>query len=181
MLTDRGMDQINIHHLVALENYDQLMETLNDSITDSRLEKLNAIVMLSLKKCGRGKGYSILPQEKFKKVIDFSMSNNVTVGFDSCSCHRFLDAVKGSEDYERIEMMAEPCESSAFSVYISAEGKFYPCSFAEDVKEFGEGLDVANCDDFIKDIWMHDKTVKFRNKLLSGNRECPIYKIYDKK
>ena len=136
--------------------------------------------MLSLKQCGRGEGYHILPQEKFSKAVKFAMDNNIAVGFDSCSCHRFLDSIKGSEDYKKMSMMAEPCESSAFSVYISVEGKFYPCSFAENVDEFGDGLDVVDCENFIRDIWMNKKTVQFRKNLLSGNRECPIYKIYDK-
>ena len=53
-LTDREMKQINMHFMISDETYDACMETLNDMITDPRLTELNAIVLLSLKKKGRG-------------------------------------------------------------------------------------------------------------------------------
>jgi len=178
----RSRFAINIHHLVAMENFDQLMETLQDRLTDPRLSKLNAIVMLSLKKCGRGTGFNVLPQSKFKQIVKFALENNIAIGFDSCSCHRFLDSIKDlpESQYKQMEMMSEPCESTKFSSYISTEGKFYACSFCEEAEEFGEGIDVVNCNDFVKDVWMHERTVNFRNKLLNNGSQCPVYRIYDK-
>jgi hypothetical protein len=179
MLTSRGMDQINIHHLVAKETYCQLMETLNDILTDPRLKKLNAIVLLSLKQCGRGSNYNILSQEKFNHLLEFAFSNNITIGFDSCSCHRFLDCVKNKDNYEKIKLFSEPCESTLFSIYISAEGKFYPCSFCENIENYEDyEIDMINCDDFINDVWMSEKAMNFRKKLLDNDRACPVYKIY---
>ena len=52
-LTDRGMDQVNIHMMVSNETYKTLLETLDDYENDERLAKMKAIVMLSLKKKGR--------------------------------------------------------------------------------------------------------------------------------
>ena len=184
LLTDRGMTQINIHHLVANENYDQLTETLNDRLTDSRLSKLNAIVLLSLKQKGRGKSFTSLPIEKFKKIVDFALDNNISIGFDSCSASKFLQSVKGRENYKNYETCCEPCESTLFSNYINAECISFPCSFTEGTTGWIDGLDVKNCNDFLKDIWYHPRTVAFRNKLLltaknncNNCRECPIFKV----
>jgi hypothetical protein len=56
-LTDRGMKQCNIHMLVSLETEDMVWETLKDRLVDPRLEKLNAIVLLSLKKKRQGQEF----------------------------------------------------------------------------------------------------------------------------
>jgi hypothetical protein len=178
-LTDRGMTQVNIHHLVATEVYDNVMETLKDSMTDSRLAKLNAIVLLSLKKKGRGVNLTNLPQDKFAKIIDFALSNNIRIGFDSCSCHKFLAAITHLPENIRkqLETMAEPCESTCYSVYVDVEGKMYPCSFCEGINTWNDGIDMTIPRDFIKDIWYNERTVAFRDMLLKNKRNCPIYTI----
>jgi hypothetical protein len=43
-LTDRGMEQVNIHALLAEETFEKCMEAIDLVQTDSRLENLNAIV-----------------------------------------------------------------------------------------------------------------------------------------
>ena len=184
MLTDRGMPQINIHFMISLETFEQAMETLNDILTDPRLEKMGAIVFLSLKKKGRGKNFTPLSQDKFKQLVDFSLENNISIGFDSCSAYKFLQSVKDSDNFEQFKMCSEPCESSAFSIYCNSDGTFFPCSFAEGHQEWKEGLDLANCDNFYKDIWYHPKTIAFRESLLNTSknnllhcRECPLFKI----
>lgn len=43
-----------------------------------------------------------------------------------------------------------------------------------------EGLDVVNCNNFIKDIWMNEKTKLFREKCIgciSNGGSCPHYSI----
>jgi hypothetical protein len=74
-----------------------------------------------------------------------------------------------------IDIWVDPCESSCFSTYINCEGIFFPCSFLEGEGEWKEGLNVLTCESFNKDIWMHPKTIAWRNKLLSVNRRCPYY------
>lgn len=182
-LTDRNLEQVNIHCMISEETFDNAWETLQDRLTDPRLEKLKAIVFLSLKKKGRGISFTPLSQDKFKKIVQFAMDNNVGIGFDSCSAFKYLKSVEDHPLFSTFEMYSEPCESSAFSVYCNTEGKFFPCSFSEE-GEFGDGLDVANCDDFMKDIWNHPKTVAFRDGLLetaNGNklkcRECPLFEV----
>lgn len=183
-LTDRGLLQTNIHCMISDETFEQAMETLHDILTDERLKKLNAIVFLSLKKKGRGVGYSPLSDEKFKDLISFSTKNNIRFGFDSCSAYKYLKCVESESYFDTIKQYCEPCESSLFSVYINVDGLFVPCSFSDGSEGWEEGLDVKNCDDFVKDIWMNEKTIKFRENLLNtehGNhlscRECPLYKI----
>ena len=64
-LTDRGMDQVNIHCMISEETYDNALDTLIDIQNDPRLGKLNAIVFLSLKKKGRGKGHTSLSMDRY--------------------------------------------------------------------------------------------------------------------
>lgn len=177
-LTDRGMKQINIHQLISDETYDQVLETISDMKTDPRLAKMNAIVFLSLKQKGRGTQYNPLAFDKFKSIIEFSMDAKINFGFDSCSANKFLMAVKDTPAYKQFEISAEPCESSLFSTYIDVDGKFHPCSFSPKTDLWGdEGIDVASCTDFLRDIWFNEKTVKFREVLIQGHRNCPFYKI----
>lgn len=182
-LTDRGMNQINIHIMTSLETYDNVMETLNDRLVDPRMSKMNAIVLLSLKQKGRGKNFTSLPIEKFKNIVDFALDKKISIGFDSCSAYKFLQSVKNRENYKDYEMCCEPCESSIFSSYINCEGKFFPCSFMEGMEGWEDGIDVINCEDFVKDVWNHPRTVNFREKLLSTSnnclkcRKCPVYEV----
>lgn len=90
-----------------------------------------------------------------------------------------LDCIYGYDDYERLKKCIEPCESTCFSAYIDVEGKFFPCSFCPGQGDWVEGLDVIHCNDFIEDIWMHEKTVKFRNQLLLNNRKCIMYDLFN--
>lgn len=177
-LTDRGMDQVNIHLVLSEKNFDMALETIADVKNDPRLAKLNAIVFLSLKQKGRGVKAERLSLPKYREVIEFAMESGIGFGFDSCGAHKFLGAIKGHPHYKQLEASVEPCESSLFSTYIDVEGKFHPCSFAPNTETWGEeGIDVLECEDFLKDVWFHERTVNFRNTLLKGERNCPLYTI----
>lgn len=162
--------------MLSDETYDQVIETIQDYHKDPRLSKMNAIVLLSLKKKGRGEGFHSLTQNQFNTILNLSLSNKIKFGFDSCGANKFLKAIEGKEELKYLETYVEKCESTLMSSYVNVDGKFVPCSFCENT-EFGEGLDVLNCNDFIEDIWNHAKTEIFREKLLSCNRNCPIYEI----
>ena len=56
-LTDRGMNQVNIHRCIHEDNFESTMKLLDAIGDDSRLEKHHAIVFLSLKQKGRGIGF----------------------------------------------------------------------------------------------------------------------------
>ena len=171
-LTDRGMKQINIHQMICLENFDETKQVLNDYLTDSRLKKLNAIVLLSLKPKGRAENnFHKLPQDKFNELVHLALDNNIPLGFDSCGCYKFLKSIEGMDRYKNMETFAESCESTIYSCYINVDGYFFPCSFAENGNE--NGLSVINCDDFLKDIWYNEKTNEFRKKAIDC-RNCKI-------
>jgi len=175
-LTDRGLDQTNIHMMICQEYLDQAFETLDDYLTDGRLSKLNAIVFLSLKQKGRGVNHTPLTQEQFKSLVDKAFELNVPIGFDSCGANSFMDAIKGRDNEQELLTHVEPCESTLFSSYIDCFGKFYPCSFAPGYDGWDDGIDVLEYDNF-KEIWNHPRVDVFRNKLLDCKRNCPMYKI----
>lgn len=187
MLTDAGMTQINIHQMISEETFADAMQLMQSSQTDPRLEKLNAIVFLSLKTKGRGKAFHPLDQDHFNQLIGYAFANDVRIGFDSCSTFKFFNAVEDHARFKEFQILAEPCESTLFSSYINVRGEFFPCSFAEGSMEgwdHGEGLDVVNCEHFLTDIWYHDKTIEFRDKLIHtatcnrlNCRQCPIYRV----
>lgn len=173
-----GITQTNIHQLVATESFDGIMQLLEDCKTDKRLAELNAIVLLSLKPKGRGVGFTKLSKEKFKIIVDTAFKLGISIGFDSCSCQRFIKAVIDDPKIEEYRMMAEPCESfGMFSCYINAEGIYYPCSFAEGEGEWKDGINVVECNDFIKDIWYHPLVNKYREIMIKNGRNCPIFEI----
>lgn len=178
LLLDMGLSQVNIHSLVAKETYPRLIELLVESLTNERLKNLNAVVLLGLKQKGRAKGqFSSLCQDRFKSLVSFALANRIRLGFDSCSAFKFLNSVP---DRTKYEIVAEPCESSIYSVYIDVDGNYYPCSFMEGEDEWKEGLNVIDCNDFLEDIWYHSKTINFRNKVIKGRieeRGCCHYEI----
>ena len=181
--TVRQVMAINMHFMISEETYDSCLETLKDIKEDERLSDLNAIVLLSLKKKGRGVGFNPLPTDKYNEIVQFCLDNDINFGMDSCGAKKFLDAVKDHPDYDRFKMVCEPCESTNFSQYIDVNGDFYPCSFCEDVEDWGKGISVLSISDFLKDIWYDDRVKKFRDSLNSNcdnchkARECPIYDV----
>jgi MoaA/NifB/PqqE/SkfB family radical SAM enzyme len=181
-LTDRGMRQINIHFMISEQTIDKAYEVINDMKVDQRLKSMNAIVFLSLKTKGNAKnGFQQLSQEKFNALSEYAIDNNVSIGFDSCSSFKFfrsLDENKKITESFRKNMYecVEPCESSVYSSYINTEGKYFPCSFCENVDGW-TGIDVLGANDFLQDVWYNPKTIEFRKKLLDCKRDCPIYKI----
>ena len=183
-LTDRGMKQVNIHCLAASETFLRCIETAQDTIVDSRLAKLNALVYLSLKQKGRGTTMNKFTDEQFNSLMDFCFDGHVRIGMDSCTGPKFLDYVKrsrmSSEEKKQMELVSEPCESMLFSIYVNVDGTVFPCSFCEKANSnWNQGFDLIQLhkDDFIKNIWNSEKIVDWRTKLLYGNRCCPIYNV----
>jgi len=167
----------NVHFMISQESYTKAFEIIDDMSRDSRLKNMNAIVFLSLKQKGGGKDFKTLTTEQYTKLVNYALDKGVRFGFDSCGAHRFLEAVKDHKNYDNFKMMAEPCESSCFSSYINAKGEYFACSFTEGHKDFPEGIDVLEAEDFVKDVWHAKGTTKFRDNLLKMGRHCPLYKI----
>lgn len=172
LLTDKGMTQVNIHVVVSEESFEKCMKVIDDAKTDPRLEKLNAIVFLMLKNKGRGATYKLISKEKYKQLVSYALNKKINIGFDSCSAFSFLNAV---EDRTKYEKYSEECESTRFSMYINVDGKYNHCSFAEN----GEGLDVLNCNNFLRDIWFHPEVVAFRNKSIENSKKDISCQLFD--
>ena len=174
------MPQVNIHVLLAEETYDQCFDVLNDRLTDFRLANLNAVTFLWLKPKGkRNKLTQIKSLSKLSKLTNYALDNGIIFGLDSCSAKNFLKSIKQRPEYDRLKDYVEPCESTLFSYYINVEGKGFPCSFAE---EAYDGIDFAQIDDFIEEVWEDVDTVEFREKLenlhkVNGIRSCPIFNL----
>lgn len=176
MFTDAGMSQVNIHFLLAKETYKEALEVVKDIMFDPRLEKLNAIVFLQLKKKGRAEtneGYNYIKSvSSYKRLIDFCEANGVNYGFDSCSAPLYFKTIEKNKDYNNLVQYAEPCESGLFSSYINCKGEFFPCSFAEGEGDWATGLNVLRAENFVEYIWTHPKLLKFREELLNSSNGC---------
>jgi hypothetical protein len=174
MFVDAGMTQCNCHFMLANESLDRAYQTVRDMKTDKRLGGMNAIVFLQYKDKGNGKGRytSIRDVETYKKLIDFCNEKHVNYGFDSCSAPLFLKAIEGDEKAESLAMMSDCCEAACFSSYVSSTGMFYPCSFCEGEGEWVNGISVLECQDFMRDVWMHPRVMAWRSKLLGTTEKC---------
>ncbi len=171
-LTDVGMKQVNIHMLLAEETYEEVLELIEDIKTDPRLEKLNAVVFLSLKAKGRGRRLTSLGEGKFRAVLMQLRRKAISYGFDSCTANKFLSFLS-SEYKEKVKDFVEPCESGLFSIYINVDGIAFPCSFTET----GEGIDIKSINNFLEDVWFSKMFIAWRKKLLKNKRNCPVYRI----
>lgn len=174
---------VNIHFMLSNETYEKAFEVVEDIANNKCLADMNAIVFLQYKPKGKHPDafHSVLDVGKYRKLINHCEKNGVRYGFDSCSAPLFFQSVKGRDDEELLESLAESCESGIFSIYINSRGFFFPCNFTEDEKGWENGLDVANCDDFLKYIWYNKRTVEWRENLLSttkdGHRHCPTFDL----
>ncbi len=174
LLTDAGLEQVNIHQLASQQTFNRCFTTLKDMEKDPRLEKLNATVFLGLKKKGRGENYDPLTQNQFKVLVDHALGKQLRIGFDSCTAHKFLEIIRNTEYYDQMVNLVEPCESTLFSIYIDVEGNVYPCSFCEGaIGKLGNILEAKD----VMEIWNGDGIKRFRNHLLALGRKCPVYEV----
>jgi len=189
LATVRGMKQINIHYFLSEETYEQGMQLIDDIENDPRMKDFNALVFLSAKLRGRAKknDFHLLSQEKYDKIaLKALYSEKISVGMDSCSAFKTLEAYKNEPNYDQIYQAVEPCESSIYSTYINVDGEYFPCSFSEGLDhgeksgDWRKGLNVLECEDFVKDIWFSEKTRKFAdevNACRSCGKSCSIFEI----
>ncbi len=184
LLTESGVKQVNIHQLMCEESYNDIIRLFKAISEDTRLYNLHAIILLSLKRKGRGIVYNPLSPEKFRSLVSDALAYKIPIGFDSCTAPRFLALVRDDPKRSVFQTLTESCESTLFSAYINFAGKFFPCSFTEDEDEWQEGIDVTLCQNFLQDVWNHTSTRRFREKLLAtatknqdNCRECPVFDI----
>lgn len=171
-LKEAGQKNINCHVMVSKETLSWIKEIYENPTFDV-IRFLGAVVLLSLKKCGRGKGFTSVSRYEFDHIIDRFINAEIPFGADSCSAHKMIQAFADLEKPLMIESVI-PCESSLQSIYCSVDGIFYPCSFNEK-EEFG--VQCTNTTNFIDDVWNSKQFEKFRTELLKNKRKCPSYNI----
>ena len=158
MLLDNGV-KTNIHYVLSRDTIDTAINILNGLI-DYR-NGINAVVFLLYKPVGLGKEENVLHANDGKVRKFFNALDNrkckFKVGFDSCSCSGLLNF---SSSYSK--NLIDFCEGARFSMYISADMKAMPCSFANQDKNWHYQLDS---DHTIRDAWDSEIFEKFRNKL----------------
>ncbi|KKN31045.1 hypothetical protein LCGC14_0827950 [marine sediment metagenome] len=183
-LSSAGLQQTNIHQLLSEETFEDCLQVIQDAQQDDRLRGLRAIVFLALKPIGRGTRMTPLrSMDQYGQLVAAALESGVGFGFDSCSAPMFLKAIEHHAEYERFVQLAEPCESTLFSIYIDVNARAFPCSFLE--SDF-EGVDVLAAEDFLRDVWRAPSIVRWRTKLLNtvvgglvnGCRQCPAFDIY---
>lgn len=165
MLIDNKV-KTNIHYVLSRKTIKRAINILNGK--DKYREGINAIVFLLYKPVGLGKEDYVLKRGD-KYLVDFfeALDNRkckFKVGFDSCSCSGLVNYAtkfdKNSIDY---------CEGARFSMYISADMKAMPCSFANQNKDWHIKLGENTT---IKEAWNSEIFEKFRNSLRNSCKNC---------
>jgi len=172
-LNQKGMKQVNIHVLLSQETLSWCYDVIEASKNDKRLLGLNAIVFLAVKQKGRGVNYNPVNDSDYKQLIETCLEKEIRFGFDSCGANKFSKVATeiGRED---LNIYSEPCESGCFSSFISAEGKYYPCSFAT---ESFDGIDCTKIENFTDEVWMNHGVCGERQKLICNGRNCPYFNV----
>jgi hypothetical protein len=180
---DLGIKQTNIHLMVSQETLPFVYEVVKDMKTDERLKGMNAVVFLGVKPKGRAANhYNSLSYKEYADLVQHCMSIGINFGLDSCSAPKFEKCVEqmdiSDKKKKELKSCSESCESSIMSAYINVKGEYHHCSFSEDSPKW-ECIDVLATNDFLKDVWYSLAVIKFRNVLLSnqknGCRFCPTY------
>ena len=175
-LNRAGLKQVNIHALVSADTLHVCRALINAVQIDRRLKDLNALVFLALKQIGQRNDLEHATEGQFAALVKSALSAGIKVGFDSCSAPSFLKAIRERDDRERLELRAESCESYLYSIYVDVQGKAFPCSFCASEPDGGHA--IAECVDFVKDVWMSEKAENWRNLLRASGRRCPKRIIY---
>ena len=204
---DKGsntLKYINIHSILCKDTFDEVYKFIQNFKSSELSRYINAIVLLTMKPIGNRNKYLNnkiddykVNKEDYKKLIDYIMKNNISIGFDSCGCYQFLQSIKDSPNYKELSVYAESCESTLFSIYVNVDGIVYPCSFCEHSEDFrysvdmgvkinrGDKIDLIKGEnlDLLMDIWFDNNLKSFRSYLLSFTdkeyncRRCPLFDI----
>jgi len=166
-----GTKQTNIHYMISHETLNKCYKVMDNCRSDKRLRNLNALVLLMFKNKTTNTFTTITDVKIYKKLIDYAKKLKIPLGFDSCSAYNYLRAIQGEENYETQSQYVTSCCAARSSSYINIFGEYHACSFLEGREEWGGGLNVLEADDFIRDIWNHPQTVKFREKNIRCSRE----------
>jgi len=172
------LNAVNIHQLLSMETYNECLDIINKIKTDERLKNMGSVVFLSLKPKGDRNHFNCIDSmEKYHKLFNKAMDEGIGFGSDSCGAKHVMESFKDHENYEQIKTSVEGCESTCFSIYVNTEAKVFPCSFAEGVGEWKDGINLLEVEDFKKEVWHNEKIIKFREANIKKCDSCLIYKI----
>lgn len=171
-----GNKQVNIHIVLAEDTVDFIKNVAFDVCRDYRLEKLNALVMLSFKDKANTSCFRPITIDSYRNLINYLDNLRISYGFDSCSANVYKEAIKNKTNYKELEQYIEPCESFLMSGYCNVFGEFFACSFCEGIDDWKDGISIDNVNS-LDEIWNSDRVKNWRKKLLSCNRNCPYYRI----
>jgi radical SAM protein with 4Fe4S-binding SPASM domain len=152
----------NVHFLLSNKTIGSAIALL--SRPPAGLDGINAVVFLNYKPIARcPDDDSLLSRsselQEFFRLADRSFP--FKIGFDSCSISgiaRFMDVPAN---------LVESCEAGRFSMYISEDGRMYPCSF---VCGSVQGVSVGNAN--MGSVWRRHATfTRFRAALTRA--ACP--------
>lgn len=186
-LVKNGMKYVNVHYMLSEETFQNAFKLI-DILKD--MDGINAIVFLQYKPKGRNKeSFKVISSiDKYKQLTSYCDKCNISFGFDSCSCPSWFKVIEYDMEKRKQSILCDPCESGLFSSYINCYGEFYPCSFTESEQYWKTGIDVLNCNDFIKDVWYNPRVIDWRMTLLNSStnckcsmksicRSCPVFNI----
>ena len=165
---------VNMHIVVSKDNMPHVRDVLKD-IADKKVDGLKSIVLLRIKPCGRAKHMDCtVTKDMYKELVTFCLSNNISFGFDSCSATPVMEVLK-ELGKDELCGCCEPCESSKLSSYISVNGEYWSCSFAERTN-FIKPINVLDYKSAI-DWWNSDEVKKVRFCKNPACKSCPIYNL----
>jgi radical SAM protein with 4Fe4S-binding SPASM domain len=179
-LTNNGLQQVNLHKLLASETLQSCHALIDKVATDPRCSKLKAIVFLLLKPKGaRNALHPVINIEDYRKLYEHALERGVSIGFDSCSAPVAMKTIPLDNPLTLMSM--EPCESTLFSIYVNVKGELCPCSFTEGAPGWEKGIDLldSGIKDFTQDVWKSYRLQNWREKLLvssSGCKSCSMQK-----
>jgi len=167
----------NIHFVLSTETFENALRILQgEDIWNKKFpfEKLNAVVFLLFKPQGNGsdKKYLCLSPDQLKQFSESlkEAKCKFKVGCDSCLINKIINARELTE-FEK--MVADSCEGSRMSCYISPDMRFMPCSFGN---KFSDGIPITE-DNTIQKIWDNGLPFIHFRKVLEKNPACCPYEL----
>jgi len=156
----------NIHYVLNKDNIKDAIAILKGE--KPYYEGINALVFLLYKPVGLGKEDKVIKPDN-PDVKDFFTAVDekkvpFKLGFDSCSCSGLVNHCKSYN-----QLYIDYCEGSRFSMYISADMKAMPCSFANQNPNWWYDLSDGAT---IMDAWRSELFNSFRRKLVNTCPEC---------
>lgn len=172
---DAGI-KTNIHFVLSTETFDRAMDILDGKdVWNGKFDilKLNAVIFLLFKPCGKSKGrYDLIPSNNqikqfIKKIREIKVS--FKLGMDSCLVNK-LATLDNLTDKEKV--LLDTCEASRASMYITPDMRAVPCSFAD----YETNGVLITPDNPIKKIWDESESFnRCRNFLKDCHENC-VYK-----